>query len=1082
MLFLPVPKAGCTSVLWRLAELAGLPPRTFERSGAARGLRRADRARHEPVAPRAPASRTYEGDERERILAEDGWLRFTLVRDPGAAPVVGLAVQAAAARAALRRRVRRGAVVPARARAAAATSSRTSARFVAARRARARPRTSTGRSSTSSSPSSRSTTSAASSGSARRSRCCARTSAPSGWPAPAGRENRARSPLPPRRLRRARPRRCCATRYARRLRGLRLRADRARRAADRRTWERARRAAAPARCARRSTSTRGSGSCTASRSARGRRAQAAEERLEARARARSAHARAPTLTQPRGRRPTSTSAGRWADGAARARASPAVVRVQGRGAHAALGAAAAAARGRAASCWSTTARPTAPPRSPREVAGAAGAADRLEVHDYPFAVARCGDEHLGTPADSVHSLAYFYNWSFAHVRTGYALKWDGDMVLTDAAAGALRDLAWQLEAAEAVVRVPRLPALRRRRPARVPRHRAAQLRAVGVAEPAGLQLRQGARLGAAAVGRRRRDVTLPDWACVELKHLDADEFAPLVAHRLRSLGADAPQAREWAVFTALAGGGAPPAGVVAIVAPAGRARHRPRARDVAAGAGPRRARRGAARAQRGALTAGRGSRGAATGAACARSSIAASPRARARSVTSWPAASQSMPPSASGQPERQRAERQVPALVRTAARRPRAPRATAARRAARRAGRRALNIAAPRPRPGRRAPARRCGVAAAARRRAPGRARRRAARASPPAAAARASRAQTSCAHGRAARPRRSPPAGRTAPSPAVQVERADQLRRAEREARRGGGAAGPRAWPRRDPSPPSGRADRSAGVEPRLEPRPRAVARPGRGRARRRGRQPQRRPAAAARRAAGPARSAMIVVPLRRRVAAPSAVDRRRGRASRSAVAVGRTRVERGGEREVLVAAAEPEGERGSPPAVAAVRVVAVVAAARAHGRDRRRARFWNRSTSSSSSSRPRRTSRHLSRSIAGSGAKIRADAPSSSALTRVMNIARYASSASSSRSRCSRRSSATRLPAYQCESVPAPCDARSARVTALDRAQPVVAGRRCSSRRWVIDGAPSSRSRQLVDRRGEHVDARARRGARGA
>jgi len=27
----------------------------------------------------------------------------------------------------------------------------------------------------------------------------------------------------------------------------------------------------------------------------------------------------------------------------------------------------------------------------------------------------------------VHSLTYFYNWSFSHVLTPYALKWDGDM-------------------------------------------------------------------------------------------------------------------------------------------------------------------------------------------------------------------------------------------------------------------------------------------------------------------------------------------------------------------------------------------------------------------------------------------------------------------------------------------------------------------------------------------------------------------------------------------------------------------------------------------------------------------------------
>ena len=32
VLFLPMPKAGCTTVLWLLAEIAGLPPETFSRS------------------------------------------------------------------------------------------------------------------------------------------------------------------------------------------------------------------------------------------------------------------------------------------------------------------------------------------------------------------------------------------------------------------------------------------------------------------------------------------------------------------------------------------------------------------------------------------------------------------------------------------------------------------------------------------------------------------------------------------------------------------------------------------------------------------------------------------------------------------------------------------------------------------------------------------------------------------------------------------------------------------------------------------------------------------------------------------
>ncbi|HEX2291116.1 MAG TPA: hypothetical protein VHH53_13190, partial [Pseudonocardiaceae bacterium] len=61
----------------------------------------------------------------------------------------------------------------------------------------------------------------------------------------------------------------------------------------------------------------------------------------------------------------------------------------------------------------------------RRVAEEVGLEERLQVLSYPFAVSRCGPEHLRTFPDSVHSLTYFYNWSFSHVRTRYALKWDG---------------------------------------------------------------------------------------------------------------------------------------------------------------------------------------------------------------------------------------------------------------------------------------------------------------------------------------------------------------------------------------------------------------------------------------------------------------------------------------------------------------------------------------------------------------------------------------------------------------------------------------------------------------------------------
>jgi Sulfotransferase family len=206
----------------------------------------------------------------------------------------------------------------------------------------------------------------------------------------------------------------------------------------------------------------------------------------------------------------------------------------------------------------------------RRIALAEGAGDRLGVHAYPFAVARCGAEHLATPGDSVHSLAYFYNWSFAHVRTSYALKWDGDMVLTDAAVQTLRDLAWQLEATQTVVRVPRHPLY-------VADERRAfidlELRNC---EPWAWPNRPGFSFVKAMEwelplwGCPVDGIELPDFGCVELKHLSADEFGHWSATGFDESARTARKRREWEVFRALRTGGEPPAGVVAIVAPDGR--------------------------------------------------------------------------------------------------------------------------------------------------------------------------------------------------------------------------------------------------------------------------------------------------------------------------------------------------------------------------------------------------------------------------------------------------------------------------------------------------------------------------------
>ncbi len=203
------------------------------------------------------------------------------------------------------------------------------------------------------------------------------------------------------------------------------------------------------------------------------------------------------------------------------------------------------------------------------VADEMDAGDQLEIHSYPFSVARCGEEHLNTPAASVHSLAYFYNWSFSHVRTRYALKWDGDMLLSDAAVQVLRDLAWQLEAAQMVVKIPRYPLY-------VADDRRAFLD-VGLTncEPWAWPNGPGYIFVKAMEWEQPQwpadlpTIVLPEWSCIELKHLDVDEFANWSGTDFDSTVRTRRKRREWEVFHALAAGDDPPAEVVPIEAPEG---------------------------------------------------------------------------------------------------------------------------------------------------------------------------------------------------------------------------------------------------------------------------------------------------------------------------------------------------------------------------------------------------------------------------------------------------------------------------------------------------------------------------------
>jgi hypothetical protein len=210
------------------------------------------------------------------------------------------------------------------------------------------------------------------------------------------------------------------------------------------------------------------------------------------------------------------------------------------------------------------------PEIAEEVAAQNGVADKLTVVNYPFDVARCGADHLGTPAASVHSLTYFYNWSFSQVRTSYALKWDGDMVLTETGVKALQDLDWQLEASLRIITMPRYPLY-------IANSSTAFLD-VGLAnnEPWGWPNRPGYTHVKAMEWELplwpegSRNITLPEWSCIELKWLDADEFDHWTTNDFTASARTRRKEREWHVYQSLNAGEEPPEGVVAVTAPAGR--------------------------------------------------------------------------------------------------------------------------------------------------------------------------------------------------------------------------------------------------------------------------------------------------------------------------------------------------------------------------------------------------------------------------------------------------------------------------------------------------------------------------------
>lgn len=203
------------------------------------------------------------------------------------------------------------------------------------------------------------------------------------------------------------------------------------------------------------------------------------------------------------------------------------------------------------------------------VAAEHGLGDRFMLKEYPFDVARAGAEHLAVPERSVHSLAYFYNWCFSHVRTRYSWKWDGDMVLTTEGEVSLADLSWQVGRADAVIRIPR-HGLYIESPAKA--YLDLGLRNI---EEWGFPMTPDFVYSKAPEWEIRttpdeiRQFALPQGLVVELKYLDGDEFAHWTnpesfATSIRNRR----KRREWLVFNAL-NEGTVPEGVVEIVAPDG---------------------------------------------------------------------------------------------------------------------------------------------------------------------------------------------------------------------------------------------------------------------------------------------------------------------------------------------------------------------------------------------------------------------------------------------------------------------------------------------------------------------------------
>lgn len=55
--------------------------------------------------------------------------------------------------------------------------------------------------------------------------------------------------------------------------------------------------------------------------------------------------------------------------------------------------------------------------------------NKIKAYQYPYDIRQVGDSKSDSGADSVHSIAYYYNWAFSKSTYQYVMKVDDDNIL-----------------------------------------------------------------------------------------------------------------------------------------------------------------------------------------------------------------------------------------------------------------------------------------------------------------------------------------------------------------------------------------------------------------------------------------------------------------------------------------------------------------------------------------------------------------------------------------------------------------------------------------------------------------------------